>query len=531
MVYKGKVKSMKKEKIIRILTCFYLIPFLTAVFFNTWNSLLRTGYFETGQYVEIVKYRWNYFPITLVLTGIVLVLLIVSMNRQTVSGETIRKLAMVWAGAVCLCSILLFRAIAKCDSEFLSEAAIQFIKGNYSAFQAGEYLYMYPFQLGYTAFIELIYRVFGIENYIVFQLINMCCIIRIIALLGDITRELFESETICKIEMYLSMGLLPLFLFSTFIYGDILGWYLGAQAVFYMICYLKRENRWDIFKTSLWLTCGVLVKNNINILVVAAVIMLLLYAFMKKKKCFLFWALEIAVVSQLAIAIVNGIYSFRIGESIPEGIPKIAWVAMGVQEPHEDGSASGWYNGYNWTVYVENAYDSEKTSQVCAENLKQSVGRFFESPGAGLRFFYDKFTSQWNEPTFMSLLTNEWYSRNEEPQSAIAVFLLYGTGKDILYEVMKAYHFLIFLLTTVGVAAVIKKWKPEQAYFILNIFGGMLFHMIWEAKTRYVLGYFVLMVPIAAYGFWELIKAVQNLNMEKGQRSIKAAAIKNRISE
>ncbi len=131
----------------------------------------------------------------------------------------------------------------------------------------------------------------------------------------------------------------------------------------------------------------------------------------------------------------------------------------------------------------------------------------------------------------MFLLTNEWYSRNEEPQSAIAVFLLYGTGEDILYEVMKAYHFLIFLLTTVGLADVIKKWKPEQAYFILNIFGGMLFHMIWEAKTRYVLGYFVLMVPIAAYGFWELIKAVQNLNMEKGQRSIKAAAIKNRISE
>lgn len=522
---------MKKEKIIRILTCFYLVPFLAAVFFNTWNSLLRTGYFETGQYVEVVKYRWNYFPITLVLTGIFLVLVIVSTRREAVSGKTVRKLSMVWAGAVSLCSILLFRTVAKCDSEFLSEAAIQLLQGNYSAFQAGEYLYMYPFQLGYTAFMELIYRLFGIENYIVFQLINICCIIRIIILLGDITWELFENETVCKIEGYLSLGLFPLFLLSTFIYGDILGWCLGMQAVFYIICYLKSENRWDILKASLWLTFGVLVKNNINILVVAAVIMLLLYALMKKKICFLLWALELIIVSQLAITIVNGIYSLRMGESIPEGIPKIAWVAMGVQEPYEDGSASGWYNGYNWTVYVENAYDSEKTSQECAENLKQSVGRFLESPRAALRFFYDKFTSQWNEPTFMSLLTNEWYSRNEEPQSAIAVFLLYGTGKDILYEVMKAYHFLIFLLTTAGVAAVIKKWKPEQAYFILNIFGGMLFHMIWEAKTRYVLGYFVLMVPIAAYGFRELIRIAQNLYMERRTACIKTEAIKNRTSE
>lgn len=506
---------MKKEKIIRILTYFYLIPFLTAVFFNTWNSLLRTGYFETGQYVEIVKYRWNYFPITLALTGIVLALLIVSTRRKAVSGKTVRKWAMVWAGAVSLCSILLFRAVAKCDSEFLSEAAIQLLQGNYSAFQAGEYLYMYPFQLGYTAFIELIYRLFGIENYIVFQLINAGCIIKLIGILGDITWELFESETVCKIEAYLSMGLFPLFLLSTFIYGDILGWCFGLHAVFYIICYLKRKNRWDMIKSSIWLTFGVLMKSNMNILVVAVAIILLLYAVMKKKKCFLFWALEIVIVSQLAITIVNGIYSLRMGESLPEGIPKIAWVAMGVQEPHEAGSASGWYNGYNWTVYVENAYDSEKTSRACAENLKQSIGRFWESPGAALRFFYDKFTSQWNEPTFMALLTNEWYSRNEEPQSAIAVFLLYGAGKDILYEIMKAYHFLIFLLTTAGVAAVIKRWKPEQAYFILNIFGGMLFHMIWEAKTRYVLGYFVLMVPIAAYGFQELIRAVQNLYMKR----------------
>lgn len=512
---KGKMKYMKKEKIIRILTCFYLVPFLAVVFFNTWNSLFRTGYFETGQYVEIVKYRWTYFPITLVLAGIAVILLIVVMRREAFPREAVRKLAMIWAGIVCLLSILLFRAVAKCDSEFLSKAAIQLMQGNYFAFQTGEYLYMYPFQLGYTAFMELIYRLFGIENYIVFQLINMCCIIGMIGTLENITWELFESEAVCKIEMYLSMGLFPLFLLSTFIYGDIVGWCFGMHAVFHVICYLKRENRWDMIKASIWLTFGVLMKSNMNILVVAAVIMLLLYAIMKKKRCFLLWTLEIVVVSQLATLVVNETYSVRMGKNIPEGIPKIAWVAMGVQEAYEDGSAAGWYNGYNWTVYAENAYDSEKTGRACKENLKQSIGRFWESPGTAMRFFYDKFSSQWNEPTFMALLTNEWYSRNEEPQSAIAIFFLYGRGKDILYEFMKAYHFLIFLLVTVGVIAIIRKWKPEQAYFILNIFGGMLFHMIWEAKTRYVLGYFVLMVPVAAYGFWKLIRIAQNRYMER----------------
>lgn len=160
------------------------------------------------------------------------------------------------------------------------------MEDNYSAFRAGEYLYMYPFQLGYTAFMELIYRIFGVKNYIVFQLINLVCVIRIVSILEDITWELFESEMVCKIEMYLSMGLFPLFLLSTFIYGDILGWCLGMHAVFYVICYLKRENLRDMIKASLWLAGGVLMKSNMNILVVAAVITLLLYAIMKKRKSF-----------------------------------------------------------------------------------------------------------------------------------------------------------------------------------------------------------------------------------------------------
>lgn len=107
---------------IRILTCFYLIPFLAVVIFNTGNSLLRTGYFETGQYVEIVKYRWNHLLLTLILSGIMVVLLIAEMRREAHANEAVKKMAIVWAGAISLCSILLFRAVAKCDSEFLSDA-------------------------------------------------------------------------------------------------------------------------------------------------------------------------------------------------------------------------------------------------------------------------------------------------------------------------------------------------------------------------------------------------------------------------
>lgn len=506
---------MKEKKIVRLLTNCYAFPFLAIMIFNTVNSLLRTGYFDLHQYVEVIHYKWNQPVFIILFSFMFLGLMQVILNRKWISICRIRKLSLGVAGGISLAAILLFRTVAKCDSEFLSTAAIQLAQNNYDSFKAGEYLYMYPFQLGYTAFMEVIYRLFGIENYIVFQLINMVCIVDIVFAIGSITWELFEDEDVYKAEMFLSMGMLPLFLLATFIYGDIIGWCMGVNAVLAMIRYLKSGSWKDVLKASVWLVFGVVIKNNVNILVVAAAIGILLYAIERKKPKALLWVLEIVIVSQLGMLLVNGIYTYRMGAEVPDGIPKIAWVAMSMQEPYEGGSASGWYNGYNWKVYAENNFDTDATVQACKENLKHTVVEMVHSPRYALHFFYDKFTSQWNEPTFMSLITNEWYSRNEEPQSTLAISFLYGTGREILYKFMNGYHFLIFFCTAIGCIALLKKWKLENAYFVLNIFGGILFHMLWEAKSRYVMGYFVLMLPLAAYGCSKLIELLKKCIVNK----------------
>jgi hypothetical protein len=39
----------------------------------------------------------------------------------------------------------------------------------------------------------------------------------------------------------------------------------------------------------------------------------------------------------------------------------------------------------------------------------------------------------------------------------------------------------------------------------LIILGGFVYHLIFEAKSQYVLPYFIMMVPFAAYGFYSLV--------------------------
>lgn len=507
--------KMNRSKLIKVLTFIYLVPFIFIIGFNVFNSLTRTTYFDLHQYIESAKYKWDNPIITLIAAAVILWLLFFIIQIKTFDANKIAKISLIWAGSFCLCAVLLFRCIAKCDSDFLSKAAIEFLQGNYQSFEAGGYLHQYPFQLGFTAVMELIYKIFGVENYIVFELLNIVCIVDALWVLGQITLEIYGDEDIYKLEMMLGMGLFPFFLLATFIYGDIPGWCMGINAIYRVIRYLKTEKYRELFIASLWLMGGLIMKTNLSIIIVATVIIVTLHAINKKNIKILLPLIGLLIISQLGNVFVNSLFRMRTGQELPEGIPKIAWVAMGMQESDIGGAAAGWYNGYNTSVYKECGYDRQLTTETCMNDIEHSLKELISHPRHGLPFLYQKFTSQWNDPTFLSMLTNEWYSRNVQPQSDVAIFFLYGKGRNLLIGLMNIYHFLIFLGVAVWGIGFLKKWELETSYLVLNIFGGLMFHMIWEAKSRYVLLYFILLLPLAASGYFKLFHM-----LKKGENNL-----------
>ena len=497
------------QKITKTLTYFYIVPLFAMIFFNTINSLLRTTYFDQYRDVEVAMYRWDspvivLFWIVIILGGIGFI-----HKKSTLSSLHLNRASLIFAGLFCLYFILLFRAEVTCDSSLISKLVIEFMHENYTAFSQGGYLYSYSFQIGFAALLELIYRLFGVENYITFQILNILSILIILHFLNKITKELFDEEAILKLESVLSFGMLPLFLFSTFVYGDIIGWSFGICAMYCIIRYLKMPSIKYIIITGLLFTFGTLIKSNINILVVAASIALFLYSIERKHYLSLLWIPILFLFSQIGVWGINYYYTLRAGlEEYPAGIPKIAWIAMSFQEADENGWACGWYNAYNWNVYVNNNYDRAKVTQDCLESLKESFYRFFHEQRYAINYFYKKFTSQWNAPTFQSMITNEWATRHVENLSSMAVFFIYGLGYRILYSLMNIFHFFIFLCSSCFFIKERKKWSLPKAYYLLNIFGGFLFHMLWEAQSRYILGYFVIMLPMAACGCYHLLNFI-----------------------
>lgn len=503
---------MKEQKIVKLLTYFYLVPLAGMVVFNTVNSLLRTTYFELYRDLETAKYKWDNPFLVLSFSAVLFVILYLIWKAEWFKKKKwLPTAAVLWCGVFSLIVVLTVRGEAICDGATLSRIAVEFMQGNYRAFEQGEYLYSYSFQIGMTAFLEVIYRIFGAENFLVFQIINVICIMAFLWLLNRITKELFEDERIFRMEAILSIGMLPLFLFSTFVYGDIAGWALGAGGIYCMIRYLKTDRWQPVLWASFLFAFGIVIKSNVNILLVAAVIAVLLNSIYKRRYKTLIMIILMAALPSLLMGAVNTVYAQRAElEEYPKGIPKIAWVAMSMQETDEGGYACGWYNSYNWVVYEQCGYDREQTMQVCLDNLKQSLNKFAHEQKYALDYFYKKFTSQWNAPTYQAMITNEWSVRHLDHVYMAANYFIYEGGREILYEAMNIYHFFLFLCTAVCFLWKRREWSLPKAYFILNIFGGFLFHMIWEAQSRYVMGYFVLMLPLAACGLSRLFSALEN---------------------
>ena len=517
----------KRKKIVKLLTAFYLIPLGIMVLFNAGNSLLRTTYFDLYKDMETAKYKWDNPILLLIVTGTVLFLLYrLSITEWFQRTGKLSLTALLFGTGVSLVIVLLVRGTAICDGETVSEIAISFMQGNYDAFRQGEYLYNYSFQIGLTAFLEVLYHLAGVENYLAFQIINVAAVAIILFSLDQITKELFP-ENVRKLESVLSMGMLPLFLFSTFVYGDLIGWAFGMLAIWQMLCYLKRDGGKYLLRIAVLLACGIVIKSNINIVLVAVVIAVLLNCFQKRKYRHLLYILPMILLPVMCNSAIEGVYVQRAGlDRYPEGIPKLAWVAMSMQEGDEGGYACGWYNGYNWAVYGQNGFDRTATEKACMENLKQSLSRFLHEQKYALNYFYKKFTSQWNAPDFQAMISNEWCTRHSLHTIGIAKWFLFEEGREILLFVMNGYHFLIFLLTGTyfGIEVFRKRdWDLPKAYFMLNIFGGFLFHMIWEAQSRYVLGYFVLMLPLAAAGLADILDNVRERKEKRKEKLAQAA--------
>lgn len=505
--------NKKGTTLVYILTLFYMIPLSLIFIVNILTSMFQTTYMELYLDIEKPFYKSDNPVILLLLLIAFIVLYIFYSKKHPITKETavaIERISLVFSVAISLLIIFLFRVGVASDAESVSLTAAEFLNGNYSSFFNNNYMFRQPHQLSLAAFWEIIYYLFGVDNFIVLQFVNVIAIFSVVYFLHRIAYEIFKNYDIQVILSLLCMGMLPLYLYATYIYGDIPGMGFIVPAVYLVIKYMNTGKKRLVLPALVCMIFSILLKSN-NFLILAAIIIILILHFINEKDWFsIGFAVALLIGPVVCTSCINAYYAKEAGmDKLPDGVPKIAWVAMGLQE--NDYIENGWFNGYNCAIYEECDFDTARTKAACMDSIKKSVSTFVSHPRYGIKFFYNKFISQWNDPGFQAQINIEWNSRHSENQSQLALYFIYGNGRFILEWLMNIYHFAVLLGAVVFTVCNVRKTSLSSALVALCVFGGYFFHMFWEAKGRYGLGYFVMCVPMAAYGFWRLSALVQRL--------------------
>lgn len=376
---------------------------------------------------------------------------------------------------------------------------------DFADYMPGGYAFHYPYQSGLILVMSMIFRFFGSMNYTAFQICNV-----IAMLIFDISimkiAEYMESSSAKKVASVMLVLFWPLLFYTVFVYGNLMGLAFGTTALFFEYRYFKRRRLRDIVISCIMIGLAVMMKTNYLIFLIAMLIFLVLDFVVTFRKRTILYAILAVVCYVLGSTGPIALVSMQSGIDVGSGVPKIAFISMGLRESR---LAPGWWDDYyHENLYIDSGYDAEIASAMAKEDINERLETFKEDPGYAANFFYKKMISQWCEPTFEGIWICH-YDKGVTLSGIIDNILnrdLQGwvTGFLNLYQTFIYWTALLFVILNRKNKNVFL-WLPAAAFI-----GGFLFHMIWEAKGQYTISYFVLLIPYSAIATVQVIRWVDD---------------------
>ncbi len=400
------------------------------------------------------------------------------------------------------------RFMSWADSAALKKAAFGLANGDYSEFTAGGYIGRWHNQIGLALIEAVIIKVFGSDSNILFQLFNALCV-PVIA----IGLSCFSSTRIRKlITVLLSILFLPLLFSISHIYGNVPGLMLSLLAYVFLFEYFEKGKGRKGLLSAFLMAFACLIKQNYLIFLIAYILICVIYAIKKKKITVTAVAICAILMSILFTKSAEAITERVIGFEIEGGVSKWSYIAMAMQEGYR---APGWCNDYNMDTYDLVGYDNSLQSEMAKSEVHDLVSDFVSHPKYALDFYVRKLASQWNEPTFQTI----WNLRGPEkelPGPIDYTVSIYGSFKVIPY--FKFFEVVIYLSAFLFVC-IEKKYDEKSLLLLTTFIGGVVFHILWEAKAQYALFYFLLLIPVAVNGCGSFRSFVNGLISERKART------------
>lgn len=513
---------------------FATVRFLTLLLTGglTLCSLIWGYYAEDMTTQESVAHRE---PILLHLAGLAVLLfllyLVLRFCRPT--GRRRSLLLALTLGWVCfwgLFLVLFGRSWPSADSAVVYNLAQALASGQTSVIHPTDsYLSYYPQQVGLVAFYEIIIRLWNLlpvpyAAHYILQCVNVGMACGIVWFQYKITCLLsHDSDWAASCYLFLALLNAPLLFYTSFIYGEIPSFAFLSAGLYLLLKYFTvRElspagRRLALSGSLLLLVTGVALRKNSLIVVIAAVLAVLWECFRKFRRNLLLYALLLALASAAVLPAICRIYEYRAGNRLSSGVPALSYVAMGMQESSR---GNGWYNGFNFSTYEDSNLDQTVAKQVSREAIAASLSAFRKDPAYALHFYGNKFLSQWTDGSYFCRQATLFHRGG---RSRIVESLYTGPLARPFNHYCNIYQLLVYggallcLLKMQKPGGSPEDSRPSLLPYIgmIAVLGGFLFHMVWEANSRYIFPYFLLLLPYAAQGLEKLYGALPQIRKRK----------------
>ena len=399
------------------------------------------------------------------------------------------------------------------DSKSVNELAISYANGDMEKLEKSGYLEKYPNQMGTVLIIGTIYKIFRTTNFRLIQYINIIAniltFIFMYLILGKMQKKYNVSKAIYT-AMYLTF--IPLILLTTYVYGDYIGLAFSAMGIYFIMDYKKDGKIYKLIISSIAMCLSYITKMNYIIFTLAIIIYLGFYLIQdienkNKQKIIksIFSLIVFILIAIMPFSIIKNYYKNKYNYKAEEALPTTVWVYVGMME---SGRANGWYSGVTEEAWENTPLAHTTYNQKIKERLKE----FVKNPKYTVRFYFWKTISGWTDPYFQSIWYNVGLENKDEKLAQI-----FDSKKYKMCELyLKASMTLMYGGAFLAAIKNRKNMSNEMMLLVVIFIGGVLFHTIWEMKTRYTLPYAVILMPVSAIGLqWAISKISKEKKINK----------------
>lgn len=469
-------------------------------------NLIFTADLDASEHITI-SYNNIFYIIGLIVIGLIIYFVSNILNKYLYKDEKkkkLRKILFISAISIYIIADILWTIFVRApivgDQVHVNSMGQLFYRGydeeiinsdTYAGIPLGEYIQAYNQQIPQAFLYSLFFRLIHIDEFGTPRALNVIAIIIILVAIYKIGNMISKNHKINKVRlMVLFLTFLSLPMLSTFVYGDIPSLAFALLSVYYMMKFMDYNKLKYFTLATIFSMIAYMFRMNSLIFVIATVIYLLFNLFAKitskTVKENIINALLIVifiVVSIVPAQIVNDYYINKYNLDKSKEYPNISYILMGMSESWR---GNGWYNEDIGEPALKNP---ESSKEEYAEKIKDRLTYFSQNMGYTFRFYTMKLASMWSENTYSAVRLNLLHESEDDYLNVI---------KEPLTFYQKALLILMCVCSIIVLIQNRKNLSVNVIYLLLIFMGGFAFHIIWEAKSRYIIPYIVVLIPIAS---------------------------------